>query len=63
MSDDENDLRQNGLPAEDPEKVVLRPFLRYGGRPIQSGQFVDLKRNHRSTSKEGTSLRLYPVET
>ena len=49
MFDDENDLRQNGLPAEDPEKVVFRPFLRYGGRPIQSGQFVDLKRNHRST--------------
>ena len=48
MSDDENELRQNGLPAEDPEKLVLG-FLRYGGRPIQSGQFVDLKRNHRST--------------
>ena len=49
MSDDENELRQNGLLAEDPEKVVLRPSLRYGGRPIRSGQFVDLKRNHRST--------------
>ena len=49
MSDDQNELRQNGLLAEDPEKVVLRPSLRYGGRPIRSGQFVDLKRNHRST--------------